>query len=212
VNCCCSCRVCAAATLQWIYFDSVVVSSSCLREAQATTKHYLLTDLVVFNGAELTLKCMGLWLCGVCFRTHLFDPSVVTKMMWGCYLHSGFTLALLDSLFFKGLHIVKSIHLKCRLRFSRVLKGALDKVICMPDDISCWVILLVLPLCLLKTFRSRSNLKCMYAIKRQCHEESIVNAIHCWGVLGGSLQLLRETLAESSSTLSVDDEDIDLGE
>nr|GEY93407.1 RNA-directed DNA polymerase, eukaryota [Tanacetum cinerariifolium] len=52
--------------------------------------------------------------------------------------HDGFTLALLDSLFSKGLRTVKFIPPKCRLGFSRVLKGALDKVICKPDDISCW--------------------------------------------------------------------------
>ncbi|GKF87746.1 hypothetical protein Tco_0258623, partial [Tanacetum coccineum] len=77
-------------------------------------------------------------------------------------LHGGFTLILLDSLFSKGLRC--QIHPpKCHLGFSRVLKGALDKVICKPDDISCW--------------------------------------------------LLRETLAESSPTLSdVDDEDHDLGD
>ncbi|GJV39914.1 hypothetical protein Tco_1418354 [Tanacetum coccineum] len=97
--------------------------------------------------------------------------------------HGGFSLALLDSLFLKGLCTVKSITLKCRLGFSRVLKEALDKVICTPDDISCWVSLLVLPLCLLKTFRPRS----------------------------GSLQVMRETLAESSPPLSnLDEEDIDL--
>nr|GEX65042.1 hypothetical protein [Tanacetum cinerariifolium] len=74
-------------------------------------------------------------------------------------LHSGFTLALLDNLFSKGLRTVKSIPMKYRLGFSRALKGALDKVICKPDDIYCWV--------------------------------------------------LRETLAESSPTLSdVDNEDI----
>ncbi|GKC25871.1 hypothetical protein Tco_1028021 [Tanacetum coccineum] len=51
------------------------------------------------------------------------------------------------------------------------------------------------------------------AIKRQCQEESIVNTIRLWGMSGGSLQLLRETLAESSPTFSnVDDEDLDLGE
>ncbi|GJU34119.1 hypothetical protein Tco_1182473 [Tanacetum coccineum] len=62
----------------------------CSGEAQAITKHYLLTDLAVFERAELTLK------------------------------------------------------------------RSLDKVICKPDDISCWVSLLVLPLCLLKTFRPRT--------------------------------------------------------
>nr|GEW47768.1 hypothetical protein [Tanacetum cinerariifolium] len=45
------------------------------------------------------------------------------------------------------------------------------------------------------------------------HEESIVNAIQLWWMPGGSLQLLRETLAESSPTfLDVDDDGLDLGE
>ncbi|GKC49407.1 hypothetical protein Tco_1072152 [Tanacetum coccineum] len=101
----------------------------CSGEAQAITKHSLLTDLAIFERAELTLK------------------------------------------------------------------RSLDKVICKPDDISCWVSLLVLPLCLLKTFRPRSNLECKSAIKRQRQEESIVNALRSWGMPGGSLQLLRETLA-----------------
>ncbi|GKD48898.1 hypothetical protein Tco_1277874 [Tanacetum coccineum] len=70
-------------------------------------------------------------------------------------------------------------------QLNQVLKKALDKVICTPDDISCWVTLLVLPLYLLKTFCPRS----------------------------GSMKLLRETLVESSPTLSdVDDKDLDLGE
>ncbi|GKB98016.1 hypothetical protein Tco_0984153, partial [Tanacetum coccineum] len=41
----------------------------------------------------------------------------------------------------------------------------------------------------------------------------IVNAIRSWSVHGGSLQLVRETLAESSPVmLDVDDEHLDLGE
>ncbi|GKE56325.1 hypothetical protein Tco_1495510 [Tanacetum coccineum] len=124
--------------------------------------------------------------------------------------HDGFTLALIDSLFSKGLRTVKSIPPKCRLGFSRVLKGALDKVICKPDDISYWVSLLVLPLCLLKTFRPRSNLESKSANKRQRQEESIVNAIRSCSVLGGSLQLVRETSAELSPPfLDVDEENLD---
>ncbi|GKF60445.1 hypothetical protein Tco_0443621, partial [Tanacetum coccineum] len=42
-------------------------------------------------------------------------------------VYGGFTLTLLDRLISKGLHTVKSIPPKCRLGFSRVLKGALDK-------------------------------------------------------------------------------------
>ncbi|GJV65073.1 hypothetical protein Tco_1475901 [Tanacetum coccineum] len=110
-------------------------------------------------------------------------------------VHGGFTLTLFDHLLSKGLRTVKSIPPKCRLGFSRVLKGALDKVICTPDDISCWVSLLVLPICLLKTFRPRSNLECKSASKRQHQEECIASGIRSWGTPGGSLQLLRIKLA-----------------
>ncbi|GKF77866.1 hypothetical protein Tco_0230336, partial [Tanacetum coccineum] len=95
-------------------------------------------------------------------------------------VYGGFTLTLLDRLLSKGLHTVKSILPKCRLGFSRVLKGALDKVICTPDGISCWVSLLVLPLCLLKTFSPRSNLECKSATKRQRQEECIASGIRSW--------------------------------
>ncbi|GKE34863.1 hypothetical protein Tco_1454185 [Tanacetum coccineum] len=116
---------------------------------------------------------MGIWLCGVCFKTHrlgdkcrhgadiVMPPDIgdgvvrfviydLTKPLApscsqldhvdGLLLdqHDGFTLSLLDSLLLKGLRTVKSIPLKCQLGFSRVLKGALDKVICKPDDVSCW--------------------------------------------------------------------------
>ncbi|GJU41642.1 hypothetical protein Tco_1194599 [Tanacetum coccineum] len=60
---------------------------------------------------------------------------------------------------------------KCRLGFSRVLKGALDK------------------------------------------EESIANGILSWGIPGGSLQLVREALAEASPSWSnIDEGNLDLGE
>nr|GEV01369.1 hypothetical protein [Tanacetum cinerariifolium] len=54
--------------------------------------------------------------------------------------------------------------------------------------------------------------KAQSAIKHQRQEESIVNAIRSWGMSGGSLQLLRETLAESSTFLNVDDDELNLGE
>ncbi|GKB71215.1 hypothetical protein Tco_0932627 [Tanacetum coccineum] len=220
----------------------------CIGEAQTITKHSLLSDLGVFERAEVTLKRMGIWLCGVCFKTHttrikcrhgadfvsppdigdgvvrfvIYDlakplaPSCSQLVHVHSLLldpHDGLTLSLLDSLFSKGLRTVKSIPPKCRLGFSRVLKGALDKVISKPDDISCWVSLLVLPLCLLKTFSPRSNLECKSANKRRRQEESITNAITSWGVPGGSLQLVRETLAESAPPmLDLDGEDLDLTE
>ncbi|GJR78905.1 hypothetical protein Tco_0149690 [Tanacetum coccineum] len=172
-----------------IYFNSVVASfvGQC-GKAQAITKHSILSDLVVYERAELAFKRIGLWLCGFVLYD-LTKPQVPSCSEQLDHvgdevhdLHGGFTLALLDSLFSKGLRTVKSIPSTRRLGFSRVLKGALDKVICKPNDISCW-------------------------------EESIVNAIRSWGMPGSSLQLFRKTLAESSRNLSdVDDEDIDLGE
>ncbi|GJR40673.1 putative reverse transcriptase domain-containing protein [Tanacetum coccineum] len=217
----------------------------CNVDAQAITKQSLTTNLAVFEEAEVTFKRMGVWLCGVCFKTHtlrskcrhgssdfvpppdcgdgivrfvLYDltkPSFPSSSVpldhvdvLGQNVHGGFTLTLLDHLLSKGLRTVKSIPPKCRLGFSRVLKGALDKVICTPDDISCWVSLLVLPICLLKTFRPRSNLECKSASKRQHQEECIASGIRSWGTPGGSLQLLRETLAEPTPLLS----DIDISD
>ncbi|GKC38925.1 putative reverse transcriptase domain-containing protein [Tanacetum coccineum] len=54
--------------------------------------------------------------------THLRSPTL--QDMYG-----GFTLTLLDRLLSKGLRTVKSIPPKSRLGFSRVLKGALDKLL-----------------------------------------------------------------------------------
>ncbi|GJY71196.1 putative reverse transcriptase domain-containing protein [Tanacetum coccineum] len=195
----------------------------CNGDAQAITRKTLSTNLAVFEEAEGS-DFVSPPNCGDgVVRFVLYDiikPHVPTSSEQLDHVddlvqvqHEGFTLALLDSLFSKGLRTVKSIPPKCRLGFSLVLKNALDKAICTPDDISCWVSLLVLPLCLLKTFHPRSNLECKSAIKRKRQKESIVNAIRSWSLPGGSLQVMRETLAESSPLLSdVDEEHIDLDE
>ncbi|XP_056683636.1 uncharacterized protein [Spinacia oleracea] len=126
--------------------------------------------------------------------------------------HFSFDVALLNTLWSKRLRSVKSIPPKCRLGFSRVLKGALDKVICRPDDIACWVQLLVLPLCVLKTFSPRSNRECSSGVRRRQQEESITSAIRSWGVPGGSEQLVIDTLASVSPPLLDVDDDHDLAE
>ncbi|GKB69721.1 hypothetical protein Tco_0931133 [Tanacetum coccineum] len=92
---------------------------------------------------------------------------------------------------------------KCRLGFSLVLRVALDKVICKPDDVACWVSLLVLPLCLLKTFNPRSNLECKSDNKRRHQEESLANAIRSWGVPGGSFQLCKRKICDGHYTTAV---------
>nr|GEV02164.1 hypothetical protein [Tanacetum cinerariifolium] len=153
-------------------------------EAQAIIKHPLSTNLTVFRRPSgdgvVEFVFYGFTKPQVSCSQQLIHVDDLLHDQ-----HDGFTLALIDSLFSKGLCTIKSIPLKCHLGFSWVLKGALDKVICKPDNISCWVSLLVLPLCLLKNFRPRS----------------------------GSLQLIRETLAElSPSFLDVDEENLDLSE
>lgn len=104
----------------------------------------------------------------------------------------GFTVTSLDRLLSLGLRTVKSIPHRCRLGFSRVFKGALDAVISSPADLSCWVRLFVMPLCLLKTFSARSSLECRAAVRRQRQEESIANAIRSWGEPGGICSFSRK--------------------
>ncbi|GKB91100.1 hypothetical protein Tco_0963372 [Tanacetum coccineum] len=194
----------------------------CNGDAQVITRKSLSTNLAIFEEAEGS-DFVSPPDCGDgVVRFVLYDiikpyvPSSSEQLDHVDDLvqvqHEGFTLALLDSLFSKGLRTVKSIPPKCRLGFSLVLKNALDKAICTPDDISCWVSLLVLPLCLLKTFHPKDlDLSSQLLYARQ--EESIVNVIRSWSLPGGSMQVMGETLAESSPLLSyVDEEEIDLGE
>nr|GEW41463.1 hypothetical protein [Tanacetum cinerariifolium] len=80
---------------------------------------------------------------------------------------------------------------------------------CTPDDISYWFSLLVLPLCIFKTFCPRSGTECKSGTKRQRQEESIANAIQSWGNPSGSLQIVKEALAEPSPSWSnIDEENI----
>nr|GEY92180.1 hypothetical protein [Tanacetum cinerariifolium] len=131
---------------------------------------------------------MGICSCGGCFKTHNLR-SMCRHGKGSNFVSPPNCGDGVVSLFSKGLRTVKSISPKCCLGFSRVLKEAIDKVICIPDDISCSVSLLVLPLCLLKSFCSRSNLKCKSAIKHQRQKEIIVNVIRAWSLPGGSLQI-----------------------
>ncbi|GJR85890.1 hypothetical protein Tco_0209901 [Tanacetum coccineum] len=146
----------------------------CNGDAQAITKHSLLSDLVGYERAELTFKRMGIWLCGVCFKTH----TLRIKCRHGLILCHPMILEM-------ELFVLYYMTLQGPL-FLYVL--SLFMVKAWPNDIACWVSLLVLPLCLLKTFSPRSNLEC-------------------------SVQLVRETLAESvSPMLDLDEEDLDLTE
>ncbi|GJZ67283.1 reverse transcriptase domain-containing protein [Tanacetum coccineum] len=133
----------------------------CNGEAQAITKHSLLTDLVIFERAEGSFVSPPDSGDSV-VRFVLYDLTKSEVSPCSEQLnhvedllhdqHGGFTLAVLDSLYSKGLRTVISIPPKCHLGFSRVLKGALDK-----------------------TFLLRNNLECKSANKRQRQEESIID-------------------------------------
>ena len=69
----------------------------------------------------------------------------------------------------------------------------------------------MLSLCTLKTFSPRSSSECRAVGKRQRQEKCFTSAIRTWDAPGGSLQLLRETLAEVSPSSDVE-VDLDLGE
>ncbi|KAK9725554.1 hypothetical protein RND81_05G153200 [Saponaria officinalis] len=144
------------------------------------------------------------------FQDLLFPSSSVLSFDVGVE-PVGWTISLLDRLFSLRLRSVKSIPPKCRLGFARVLKGALDGVAASPGDLSCWIRLFVLPLCILKTFSLRSNLECRTAVRRQRQEESITSAILAWGMPGGSLQLMQATLDEVPPSFHME-EDLDLSE
>ena len=120
-----------------------------------------------------------------------------------------FGVALFDSLLSKRLCTVKSIPPKCRLSFARVLKGALDRVIGQPDDISCWVQLLVLPLCVLRTFSPRSCRERRSSVRRHLQEEGILSALRLWGEPGGTWALVQDALAASPPRSVEVDEDME---
>ncbi|GJZ48170.1 reverse transcriptase domain-containing protein [Tanacetum coccineum] len=98
-----------------------VLDVHCKGDAQTITKQSLLTDLAVFEKAKATFKRMGIWLCGVCFKTHTFGakcrhghgadfvspPDIGDGVVdgFGGTTVDGFTLSLLDSLFSKGLRM-----------------------------------------------------------------------------------------------------------
>ncbi|GKD00132.1 hypothetical protein Tco_1170406 [Tanacetum coccineum] len=159
----------------------------CKGEAQAITKHALLTDLGVFERTEVTFKRMGIWLCGVCFKTH----TIHAKCRHGSEIvpppDNG------DGIVRFVLHDLIKPPVPSRSQLDHVY----DLLQAQPDGFT-----LSVPVLEIGLFANRLHT-----------EESITNAIRSWGVLGGSLQLVRETLAESGPPmLDLDGEDLDLSE
>ncbi|GKC51141.1 hypothetical protein Tco_1073886 [Tanacetum coccineum] len=113
----------------------------CNGNAQAITRQYLSTNLThnirskcghgkgsdfvsPFDCGDLRCVLYDIIKAHISSSSDNFDHVAVSVLVQ----HGNFTLALLDSLFSKGLCTVKSIPPKCRLGFSRVLKESLEKV------------------------------------------------------------------------------------
>ncbi|GJW54540.1 hypothetical protein Tco_0098625 [Tanacetum coccineum] len=197
------------------YLITHLCDKHCKGEAQVITKHALLTGVVVFERTEVTFKRMGIWLCGVCFKTH----TTYAKCRYG----SDFVPPPNN-----GDGIVRFVLydlIKPPVPSGSQLDHVGDLMHAEPDGFT----LFVLDRLFSKGLRTVKSIppKCWLGFSRflrvtldkvickpddvACWEESIANAIRSWGMPGGSFQLVRETLAESSPPmLDLDGEDLDL--
>ena len=84
-----------------------------------------------------------------------------------------YDLTLLDRVFSKKLRTVKRIPPRARLGFAKLFRGALDKVIACPGDLSAWVQLLILPSCVLSTFVPTNRAQRRSGERKRCQLDSI---------------------------------------
>ncbi|GJU54164.1 hypothetical protein Tco_1227878 [Tanacetum coccineum] len=165
----------------------------CKGNAQTITKQSLLTDLAVFEKAEATFKRMGIWLCGVCFKTHTFGAK--------CRHGHGADFVSPPDI---GDGVVRFVIYDLAKPLAPTC-SQLDHVDGLVHDIVDGFTLSLLDSLFSKGLRTRARRgKVTHsANKRHRQEESITNAIRSWSVPGGSLQLVplfsEETLANLPS-------------
>ncbi|GJY97152.1 putative reverse transcriptase domain-containing protein [Tanacetum coccineum] len=179
----------------------------CKGDAQVITKQTLATNLAVFDEAEVTFKRMGLWLCGVCFKTHTLRSKC---------RHSNFDFIPPPDC---GDGIVRFVLYDFTKPSAPSSSDPLDHVDGLGQDMYGGFTLTLLDRLLSKGLRNVKSIppksrlgfsrvlkgaldKCKSATKRQRQEECIASGIRSWGMPGGCLQLLRETLAEPALSLS----------
>lgn len=101
-----------------------------------------------------------------------------------------FDVPLLERVFRVKSNTVKSVPWKCRLGFARVLKEALVKVIAEPSNVLAWVQLLILPRCILSTFKPKSSAESRSGKRRSLQAEGISDSIRIWREPGGIQRLV----------------------
>ncbi|GKC27013.1 hypothetical protein Tco_1034307 [Tanacetum coccineum] len=197
--------------------DPVEINHPDLRQSVAIfvviTKQSLTTNVAIFEAAKVTFKRMGLWLCGVCFKTRTLCAK--------CRHGEGSDFVPPPDCGDGEVRFVLYDLAKPQVQSSPSVQ--LDHVNELVLDEHAGFTLPLLDILLSKRLRTvksiplkcrlRSNIECKSGIKRQRQEESIANAIQSWGIPSGSLQLVREALAEPSPSWSnINKENLDLGE
>ncbi|XP_026383845.1 uncharacterized protein LOC113279368 [Papaver somniferum] len=106
-------------------------------------------------------------------------------------------LDLLDKVFQTQFHIIFHIPIKCRLSFSRAFKQTIDTVIINPLDTSCWIKLLLFPICILRNYVPKSKVE-----ERSEHDISTKSKFsgHKDNQVDANLRLCRRKLGQGSYT------------
>lgn len=84
---------------------------------------------------------------------------------------------------------------RARLGFAKIFRGALDKVLARPGDLSAWVQLLVLPSCVLSTFVPTNRAQRRSGERERHQLDSISRAILRWKDPVDKLGLVKDRLA-----------------
>jgi len=197
---------------------------SVLRDALSTN-----VDLFVSVGEAL--KVSGQWLCGACMCVHALSrgchhDDMVVRFEWVAGDAEEFVVGiakpnaerdvisvgrvvidevLLDRVFSLPITTVKSIPQSCRMAFAQALRGALDRVIAMPESVEAWVRLLLLPRCTLRVFRPSSRQESRSGNRKSMQCLSIQRSLIAWGDREGFNDLILSLLAQPPQRTSHND-------
>lgn len=101
---------------------------------------------------------------------------------------------LLSTVLHRQFTTVTCIPHQCRLALSRALKTFLDRVIVIPDNLSAWLRLILLPICTLSLFKPRSAAE-EKSGNRKCIQVAEINqALSVWKEPNGCYVLVNNLL------------------
>ncbi|XP_026449835.1 uncharacterized protein LOC113349999 isoform X2 [Papaver somniferum] len=103
---------------------------------------------------------------------------------------------LLNKVFQAQFHTIRHIPIKCKLSFSRTFKQTMDKVILNPLDISCWIKLLLFPICVMRNYIPKCKDEERSGMRKRLQIASISQALAKWHEADGCSSLILDLLAE----------------